>query len=355
MDTGLSEITTEVNRAMFLICGVSLVMLVGITAAMIYFVVRFRRDKTKTTRQIEGHTLLEITWIVAPTLIVTWMFFVGYEGFTLMRQAPDDAMEINVTAKRWAWSFNYPDDNVDAGELAVPVNTPVKLNLHVPVDDVLHSFYLPDFRVKEDVVPGLDTWLWFESQRTGIFNVFCAEFCGKDHAKMITTLHVLSEEDYRGWLRKKIEDKYRPLEFAAIDDPSHPAFGTEDLNIDVEGLYKTYCLSCHGAAGDGSGLPKEARDFRANKDWKKSPKVADIYRTLMQGVPDSQMRSYPNFTPYEKVALSHYVRQFMTDAPKTTAEDYAILVEEYGLDKVQAPKESIPIEKAMDLLIEEQK
>ncbi len=356
MNQQVSDIAREVDLAFMLIGGVSLMLVFGITAAMALIVLKYRRGKNPTTTQIEGHVWLEITWIVIPTIIVTWMFFVGYKGFVLMRNPPADAMEVKVTGRRWAWSFEYPDAGVSSTEMTIPVNTAVKAVITAAKDDVIHSFFIPDFRVKQDAVPGMETFLWIEPERTGDYNIFCAEFCGKDHSKMLSMLHVVTQEEFEAWIKAQIKKKYKPLEFAGVTDPDHPAFGPEDLNIDAEQLYGGYCRSCHGAKGDGSGLPGVARDFSKIKEWKKTPKVTDIYVTLMEGVDKTQMRPYPNFTPWERVALAHKVRTFIKDGlPADTEETYASLIKKYELDKMKGPKETIPIKKAMDLLANEAK
>jgi cytochrome c oxidase subunit II len=350
----ISSITREVDLAFTLLGGVSLVLLAGITLAMIWFAVRYNRKRARKTEQIEGNLWLEVTWVVIPTIIVTWMFFLGYEGFLLMRQVPDNAMVVQVTGQQWSWSFHYPDDDVSSTEMVVPVNRPVKVELTAPPEDVIHSFFIPDFRVKEDAVPGKDTYLWFESNREGEFDIFCAEYCGKDHSQMISELRVVSEVDYRSWIRSQIAKQYKPLELAALEDPQHPEFSPDKLNIDGARLYTTYCASCHGAEGDGSGLPGVARDFNDLSGWKKSPKVTDIYRTLTEGIDGTQMRAFPNFTPWEKVALAHEVRSFIpADLPSVTEEEYTALVEEYGLDEMTGPGETIPVERAMELMVAE--
>jgi len=350
----ISDITREVDLAFSLMGWISLFLLGGITLAMIYFVVRYSRGRAKKTTQIHGNVWLEVTWVVLPTILVTWLFWVGYKGFVTIRTVPEGAMVVQVTARQWSWSFNYPDEGVNATEMVVPVNTPVKVEITAPPDDVLHSFFIPDFRVKEDAVPGKQTYLWFESNRTGDFNIFCAEYCGKDHSQMISMLHVVTEDEYRAWLKAQVKKRYKPLEYTGFTDPGHPAFGPEDLNIDADAVYRTYCASCHGATGDGSGLPGVARNFNDLENWKKSSSVTDIYITLTEGIPGTQMRAFPNFTPWERLGLAHTVRGFITrDVPATTEEDYAALVEKYELDKIQGPKETIPVERAMELLIEE--
>jgi len=354
MPRAVSDITREVNRAFLLIGGVCILLLIGITFVMIPFVARYRRGRSRTTSQVEGHLWLEITWTVIPTLIVTWMFFVGYRGFSMIRGVPRDAMLVQVTGRQWSWSFHYPDSDIDAAELVVPVNRPVRLELTAPPTDVNHSFYIPDIRVKEDVIPGRETHLWFKADRPGTHDIFCAEFCGKDHSKMLAQLRVLSAEDYTRWMKREQSKKYQPLFFEAITNPNLETFGPAGLNIDARALYQTFCASCHAAAGDGSGLPGQARNFTSPDGWKRSPKVTDVFRTLMEGVPGTQMRAYPNFTPWQRVALGHYVRHFMKPTPPAdTRQDFDALVKEYELDKIQPPSQPLPIDQAMKLLIQE--
>ena len=354
MDRAVSDIAREVDTAFMLIGGVSLLLLIGVTATMVLFVVKYHRGRARTTSQIGGNKWLEIVCIVIPTLIVTWMFFVGYRGFVSIRNPPDDAMIVQVTGRQWAWSFHYPDAGVNSQEMVVPVDTPVKAELTAPSNDVIHSFFIPDFRVKEDVLPGRTTYIWFEAKREGDFNIFCAEFCGKGHSSMLSMLHVVSREAYEDWIRDQIKKQYKPLVFEGIVDPQHPTFGEEDLNIDGKQVYENYCASCHGVKGDGSGLPGVARNFSELNKWKKSPKVVDIYRTLMEGIEGTRMRAFPNFTPWENVALAHTVRSLIDNPVAPDArQDYDALVKEYGLDKIQEPKETIPIDKAMQLIVDE--
>lgn len=349
-----SEIAREVDRALWLIGGVSVVLLAGITLAMVIFSIKFRRGKSPRTSQIEGHKWLEIAWIVIPTILVTWLFFVGYEGFVMMRNVPPDAMVVEVTGKQWMWGFHYPEEKLDTAEMVVPVGKPVKVELTSPPDDVVHSFFIPDFRVKEDAVPGRQSYLWFEAEREGAYNIFCAEFCGKDHSQMLSVLRVVSEREYAEWVTAQRMKRYEPLVFEAVIDRQHEKFGKEGLNIDSDALYKTYCQSCHGPAGDGSGLPEVARNFTLEEKWKKGRKVTEIYRTLTEGIEKTQMRAFPNLVPWERVALAHHVQSFFaTPAPDDSADDYAGLVEQYQLDQVQQPRQTIPIERAMEILSEQ--
>jgi cytochrome c oxidase subunit II len=340
------DIVGKVDEAFLWIGGISLVLLVGITGAMIVFLFRYRRDRHPKAAQIEGNTPLEITWIVIPTFIVLFMFYKGYEGFLLMRNPPPDAKVIEVEARQWAWTFRYPDEGISAPELYVPVNTPIKLLLTAPADDVVHSFYLPAFRVKEDCVPGRENHLWFEADKVSTYNIFCAEFCGKDHARMLSLLHVLSAEDYDAWVDRMIAEKNKPVDAALAADPASEEIRSRDALV----LYQTYCASCHGSEGQG-GLVEGARDMRDPKGWKRGPKVTDIFRTLTLGLEGTQMRSFANLSAWDRFALSHHVKELRRGEgwpEDATLEEYQALVKEYKLDEQPVVRRDFPIEETME-------
>ena len=170
-----SEITREVDRAFILIGGMSLLLLLAITVATVYIAVRFRRSRARTTSQVNGNTTLEIVWTIIPTIIVFWMFAVGYKGFGMMGRVPEDHMVVDVIGKQWAWSFSYPEEGVSSRDMVVPVDRAVLVRLTAPAGDVIHSFFIPAFRVKEDALPGQETSLWFQAERKGTYDILCAE------------------------------------------------------------------------------------------------------------------------------------------------------------------------------------
>ncbi|MEW6073260.1 MAG: cytochrome c oxidase subunit II [Planctomycetota bacterium] len=345
-----SDIAREVDSAFAWIGGICLVLLVGITLAMVLFLVRYRRSRHPRPARIEGHLGLEITWIVIPTLLVLFMFFKGYKGFRMMRDVPPNAMVVDVVAQRWFWTFTYPAASVSADQLYVPVDRPVKLQLTSPETDVVHSLYLPAFRVKEDCVPGRGTYLWFQAERVGIYNIFCAEYCGRDHSSMLTKLHVLSPPDYERWLADQIAAKNKPIVIEQAMDPR-----SEDIvACDAPSLFRTYCVSCHGADGTG-GLIENARDFTRLDGWKRSSKVTDIYRTLSLGIEGTQMRPFPNLRPWDRFALAHHVAAFYAaaDRPVATDEEIQALVKEYALDQLPIPRDTISIEESMHAIAAE--
>lgn len=343
------QIADSVNDAFAWITGISLVFLVGITVAMFYFIIRYSRKRHPKAADISGNTKLEITWIVIPTIIVMFMFWLGFRSFLIMRTTPEDAMEVVVEARQWAWTFTYPDTGVTSNELYVPVNQPIKLLLTVPEDDVVHSFYVPDFRVKEDCVPGYTNHMWLEADKVGSYNIFCAEFCGRDHARMITLMHALEPEAFERWLDDRLADRYRPVTVAdALDAESEAILAGAGAT-----RYGVYCASCHGPEGRG-GLVEGARNFHSTDGWKKGAKLTDIFRTLTEGLEGTQMRAFDNLPPWERLALAHYVRGFIDGGPpETTRADMEALIAEYKLDEKVEVTRSFPIEDAMRARAEE--
>jgi cytochrome c oxidase subunit 2 len=195
---GASTFASDVDSLYYFIYWTSLVFFVLIVGAMLVFVVRYRRrSETETTPKLDHNNTLEIFWTVAPSALLLVMFLWGFRTFLHLRSAPPGAMEIQVTAQQWQWGFTYPDGTFTA-DLGVPVNEPIRLVMSSK--DVIHSFWAPDFRQKEDVLPNRYTTTWFEATQTGVFPLFCSEYCGKGHSEMITKIKVMNREEYQNWL-----------------------------------------------------------------------------------------------------------------------------------------------------------
>lgn len=198
-----------VDGVMIYIFGLSLLLLLGITVVTIYFVVKYRRSKyPEPTSDVDHNIVLETLWTVLPTLIVLTMFWYGWVNYVGLTEVPEGAMEVKATARMWSWQFEYEDGRRET-RLYVPANTPVKVRLHST--DVIHSFFVPAFRVKKDMVPGLETFVWFQAPKPGSYDIFCTEYCGVGHADMITTVEVLSEEEFAAWLVADAPPEHRGL------------------------------------------------------------------------------------------------------------------------------------------------
>jgi len=225
--------TQAVDPVFIFIFGVSALLLLGITATMVGFAIRYRRSRApEPTSQAAGNIWLEIVWTALPTLLVLAMFYYGWAGYLALRNVPKDALPVTATARMWSWSFTYADGRTSP-KLYVPVGKPVVVNL-VSVD-VLHGFYLPAFRVKRDVVPGMKNHVWFVADKAGSYDIFCSQYCGLEHSSMITTVEALPAAEFADWLK-------RP----ASGEADHPG---------KELLEKHGCLGCHSLDGTKKAGP----------------------------------------------------------------------------------------------------
>jgi cytochrome c oxidase subunit 2 len=223
---GASSYSGLVDKAFIFILGTSVLLLIGLTAVMIYFLVRYRRSKNPNPAQIADNATLETLWTVLPTILVLVMFYYGWAGFKVMRDIPDDAMPVTVKAQMWSWVFEY-ENGKQSTELIVPTGRPVSLNLESA--DVIHSFFVPAFRLKEDCVPGRTNHAWFESTRDGEYNLFCAEYCGERHSAMLSLVKSIPGKEFDEWLGVDLG----------------PPAGTQLLKLKG-------CVACHSI--DGSKL-----------------------------------------------------------------------------------------------------
>ncbi|MEJ5306366.1 MAG: cytochrome c oxidase subunit II [Ignavibacteria bacterium] len=197
-----SNFIKEVDGVFLFILGVSVLLLILITFLMVYFVIKYNRKKNLTPKNIKGNTTLEIIWTVIPTILVVGMFYYGWYGYKKMTAAPKDAFEINVTGKMWAWEFTYPN-GMKTDTLVVPINKPIKLNLQSI--DVNHSFFIPAFRIKRDVIPNKNNYLWFIAEEVGVYDIACAEYCGLRHSYMYSKLYAIHQNEFDEWYKAKLD------------------------------------------------------------------------------------------------------------------------------------------------------
>ncbi len=227
-----SNFAEETDFLFMAILWISLFFFVLIVGVMLYFVMQYRRRPgyRGDSRPLHNNAL-EIFWTVIPTLVVIWIFARGVYGYMDMVRPPAETIDINVTARKWDWSFQYPNGAI-ADTLHVPVNKAVRLRMRSV--DVLHSFFVPAFRAKTDLVPGRVTTMWFEPIKEGVYDLFCTEYCGDQHSEMIKQqgVFVTSEAEYEAWLAE------------AAKPPTHP----------VAHGYWLYsrrgCKSCHSVEPD---------------------------------------------------------------------------------------------------------
>jgi cytochrome c oxidase subunit 2 len=257
---------------------------------MVYFVIRYRREKHPQPADIEGSTWLEITWTIIPTLIVLTMFYYGLTGFEFLKKVPPGSMPVKVIARQWSWLFQY-ENGVQDPELRVPVGKPIKLLL--TSQDVIHGFYVPAFRIKQDVVPGMTNTLWFQPTEAGTFDVMCSQYCGLEHSHMLTKIVVLPEEEFTKWYQGKKEKE--------VEKGPPPGFQ----------LYQGRgCIGCHSI--DGS--PRVGPTFKGlfgnsvtvTTDGKERIVVADetyLRKSILEPGADV-VKGFPPVMPPEKLTDS---------------------------------------------------
>jgi cytochrome c oxidase subunit 2 len=179
----------------------SIFITLGISLAIIILAVKFRQSKPHELRHSEAleHPMLEITWTVVPTFVFLGIFAWGAVLFADYVKVPEGALRIDVIGKQWMWKIQHSNGKREVNELHVPVGRPVELVM--TSQDVLHAFYIPEFRLKNDVIPGRYTKLWFEATKPGEYKLFCAEYCGTEHAYMGGRVFAMSPQDYSIWLK----------------------------------------------------------------------------------------------------------------------------------------------------------
>lgn len=205
----MSTIAPELDEAFYIVYWMSVAFFVVIIGAMVWFMYQYRRKREgELTSPIDHSFKLEVGWSLLPTFLLIWLFLVGIKGYANASVAPGNAMDIKVTAQMYSWTFTYPDGTITGGELGVPVNKPVRLVMSSK--DVLHSFYVSNFRVKQDVVPGIYTTLWFEATETGEVPIQCAEYCGTGHSQMMGKVIVMEQAKFDNWLANGGTDEKLP-------------------------------------------------------------------------------------------------------------------------------------------------
>ena len=194
-----STVAGRVDALYFFLIALSTFFSLLIAALVVVFAVRYRRRRAgELPPAIHGSIALELTWTIIPLVISLGTFVWSADVFISIRRVPPGAMEVYVVGKRWMWKTQHMTGQREINELHVPIGVPVKLTM--TSEDVIHSFFIPAFRVKQDVIPGRYTTMWFEATKTGEFHLFCAEYCGTKHSQMIGSIKVLEPGAFQTWL-----------------------------------------------------------------------------------------------------------------------------------------------------------
>jgi cytochrome c oxidase subunit 2 len=245
-----SSFSDRVDTLFVFHCCVTAFFTLLIFVLIVYLSLKYRRKPGRKPQPVHTSHALELTWTIIPLVICLVMFFWGAGLYVHMQRAPDDAMEVHVIAKQWMWKTQHPTGKREINELHVPLGRPIKLVM--TSQDVIHSFFMPAFRVKQDVLPGRYTSEWFTPTRVGEYHLFCAEYCGTDHSRMGGSVVVMAPADYQAWL-------------AGTPGDESPVVAGGKLFTQFQ------CITCHGQRGPGlQGVFGSRREFT-----NAPPQVAD--------------------------------------------------------------------------------
>jgi cytochrome c oxidase subunit II len=282
---------------------ISFILLIG---GMIYFVFKYQRSPTNMKSAYITHDyVLEFLWSFIPLCIFLFVFAWGWYVYHQMRSYPENALEVHVVGKKWAWRFVYKngkevlssanaDGSVEPATMVVPVNRDVKLIMssekvnpggNDPLDrPVIHSFFIPAFRIKQDVVPGRYTAEWFRAEHEGEFWVFCAEYCGAGHYSMKAKVKVVSNADFEKWLSSEaiaggsLADKGRALFAAKACIGCHSLDGSRIVGPSFKGLFGTKAETSSG-------------DFTVDEDYIRKSVLTPSWKTV-KGYPAGTMPAF---------------------------------------------------------------
>ena len=305
LPTDASTLAPEYDSLFYFVLWTSVIIFVGVVAAMVWFTYKYRRQSPDERPElVEESKLMEISWVVIPTILVLIVFTWGFRAFIKFGVAPPDAYEITVRGQQWSWLYTYPN-GVQSSELHVPVDRPVRLRMSST--DVLHSFAVPAFRIKQDVLPNRYSYLWFESTETGAFDIFCTEYCGTSHSDMGGKVIVQSQAEFNQWLEEAGTPEDMPL--PQLGEPVYQQQG---------------CQGCHSVDGSGGIGPTfqdlygEERQFAdgtsavADENYLRSS-ILNPGENIVEGYQNIMPASYGSLSERELSGLVAYIKS-LSDA-----------------------------------------
>jgi len=194
-----STLAPQTDHLLYFLLAVSVVFSAGIFLSIAYFAIRYRRrSESDLPPKIAGVLSIELTWTIVPFILAMIMFAWGASVFMQASRPPNDAIQVYAVGKQWMWKLQHMEGQREINELHIPVGVPVKVTM--TSEDVIHSFYVPAFRTKQDVLPGRYTTTWFQATKPGKYHLFCAEYCGTNHSGMIGWIYAMEPQDYQAWL-----------------------------------------------------------------------------------------------------------------------------------------------------------
>lgn len=308
-----STFAPAVDTTFYFIYWVSVFFFVLITVLLVYFVIRYRRraEGEPTSGAATHNTALEITWSAIPLVLVVVMFYLGFKGYIDVLTPPANALDVYVTGQKWSWSFTYPNGVTDT-ELHVPVGTPVRLILQS--SDVIHSFYVPAFRIKRDAVPGRYNKIWFEATQPGEYLALCAEYCGTSHSDMLTRVVVHPPGMFEKWMTE------------AMDVTKG---GTVAPAVVGRQLVARRCASCHSVDGKANVGPTFQGLWNREIPLKTGPPLVADENYIRESILYPMAKIHAGYDPVmptfkgqlkdnEITAIIEYIKEISGVAPAAT-------------------------------------
>jgi len=320
----------SVDSAFIFIAAICAFFFLLTQGLLISFAVKYRKRRASEhneTPYITGNRFLETVWVIIPSLVVIAIFVYGYVAYNGMMRVSENAMEVDVTARQWMWEFVYPNGRKTVNELRVAFGEPVKLRMGS--EDVIHSFYVPDYRIKRDIVPGSFATIGFTPGPPGEHRIFCAEYCGTGHSNMNATLIVMEPDEFEDWLESEdAEGAVTPAELGAR-------------------LVKEYgCVSCHTTDGTKSVGPSFAGLYGRKVEFEDGSSVTADEDYILESMVEPKAKVVKGYTPVmptykgslsadERNAIIAYLRSLGGQAPATDGRDHT-----EGMDESEEPEES---------------
>jgi cytochrome c oxidase subunit 2 len=321
-----STFAQDVDRLHYFVILTTFVISTAVGLTAIFFFIRYRRrSETQTTPHIEPGFKMEMGFVAVPLFFFTLWFFLGFREFVRQQTPPSDAMDMYVMAKKWMWKFAWPDGPNSINVLRVPAGRNVRLLM--TSRDVIHSFFVPEFRIKQDVLPGRYTQTWFNAVSPGRYQILCAEYCGAGHSIMRGEVIVMKPQDYEDWLAQqkrglagRQDGQPTPL------DQAPPLGNLVDQGRRIAA--EQGCLKCHSTDGSRHIGPTWLDLYHRTEKLTDGTLIDADEAYLTESMMDPAQKVVNGFQPVmpsfqgkiagpEVAALVEYIKSLQTDAART--------------------------------------
>jgi cytochrome c oxidase subunit 2 len=334
-----SEYATQVDKLHFLVITVTMISAAGVALVALLFFIRYRRrSETQTTPHVEPKAIHEVLFIGVPLGFFLLCFAIGFPLFVKLQTPPKDAIDVYVQGKKWMWKFAYPGGPNGVDVLRVPAGRPVRLL--ITSRDVIHSFFIPDFRIKQDAVPGRYSQTWFTATGPGRHQVFCAEYCGIGHSAMLAEIIAMEPTEYDAWLA----EARRSTNGASQDSPDERLDPRASLAENGRRLASEYgCFKCHTVDGTRHIGPTWLDLYRKTEKLQDGKSVVADEAYLTESMMDPAAKlvaGYQNVMPTfqgripapEIASIVEFIKTLRTDAVRPEPSKGPVYVPVPGFD-----------------------